>query len=407
MNNSGTEIEQWLIAGTLETANDYGDDVWVANFDVDRQVVFSQLGPYKKLFLRPEKYVKRFYHTLYPLLIEDWQISEQTQLFDGFCTINTRLDIRFQATFAYAQSHREVLSKINELIKNTYFPVIIDLIKKELLNLRDDAWVREGLGKIEKAIALAVNEILAMGNIQSQATCAVKASFADFPDVQLGKESLYLSVLKKSYEVTELNRNELFRQHQIDQEQQLAHQQKQLAHYAQAAELERLQQAQAAEHQKRLLQDQEQQLQEQLAIQARLHMEKVQHESRLKEREQEVELEQKQQQEQKIKIVEQATQAETLKHQLLFKQQEIQVEIEKYKLEQASWLAAKAEINQLQLDYEQRQEQRRIELQEQNYQAMQNSDIYLRREIELLELDKKRIELQLEIQANKKDSNIE
>ncbi len=407
MNNSGTEIEQWLIAGTLETANEYDDDVWVANFDVDRQVVFSQLGPYNKLFLRPEKFVKRFYHTLYPLLIEDWQISEQTQLFDGFCTINTRLDIRFQATFAYAQSQREVLSEINELIKNTYFPVIIDLIKNQLLNLRDDAWVRVGMGKIEKAIALAVNEMLVMDNIQSQAVCAVKASFTDFPDVQLGKESLYLSVLKKSYEVTELNRNELFRQQQQEQQQQLEHQQKQLAHYAQVAELERLQQAQAAEHQKRLLQDQEQQLEEQLAIQARLHMEKVQHESRLKDSELEIELKQKQQQQQKVRIAEQVAQAETLKHQLLLKQQEVQAEVEKYELEQASWLAAKAERNKLQLDYEQRQEQRRMELQEQNYQAMKNSDIYLRREIELLELDKKRMELQLEIQASKKDNNIE
>ena len=407
MNNSGTEIEQLLIAGSLETANDYGNDVWVANFDVDRQVVFSQLGPYKKLFLRPEKFAKRFYHTLYPLLIEDWQISEQTQLYDGFCTIYTWLDIRFQATFTYAQSHREVLSEINALIKNTYFPVIIDLIKNELLNLRDDVWVRKGLGKIEKSTALAVNEMLAMENIQSQAVCVIKASFADFPDVQLGKESLYLSVLKKSYEVTEQNKNELFRQQQLEQQQQLVHQKNQLAHFAQVAELERLQQAQAAEHQKRLLQDQEQQLQEQLAIQARLHMEKVQHESRLKERELEVELEQKQQQEQKIRIMEQATQAEALKHQLLLKQQEVQAEVKKYELEQSSWLAAKAEISKFQLDYEQRQEQRRIELQEQNYQAMKNSDIYLRREIELLELDKKRTELQLEIQASKKDSNIE
>ena len=68
MNNSGTEIDRWLIEGTLETGQELDSKVWLANFEVDRQVVFSKFGAYRKLFLRQEKFIKRFYHTLYPLL---------------------------------------------------------------------------------------------------------------------------------------------------------------------------------------------------------------------------------------------------------------------------------------------------------------------------------------------------
>ena len=41
--------------------------------------------------------------------------------------------------------------------------------------------------------------MLVLENIHSQIVCAVKASFAEFPEVQIGKEKIYLSVLKKSY----------------------------------------------------------------------------------------------------------------------------------------------------------------------------------------------------------------
>jgi len=332
------------------------------------------------------------------------------------------LDIRFQATFAYAQSQLEILSEINEYIKNTYHAIIVDLINNELINLQDDSWVRTGLGDIEKSIALEVNELLVLENIQSQAVCTVKALFADFPDVQLGNERIYLSVLKKSYEVTEQNREELFRQQQQEQQQKLEHKQKQLENFEKNAELDRIKQAQDAEFQKRLLLDQQQQQQEQLEIETRLHESKVQHESRLREISLQAELQQKQQQAEHIRVTEQQVQTEELAHQALLKQQEVRADIEKYEQKHASWLAAKAKKNELQLQHEHRQEQikidmkaankkreekERMEMQEQNYQKTRNSDIYLRREIELLELDKKRLELQLEVQEGKKARNIE
>ena len=419
MNDQVNEIDPWLVDPSLEIALQANAEVWLANFDAGRQVVFSKLGPYSKLFMRPEKFVKRFYHTVYPLLIENWPLNEEIQLFDGFCTVNTQLDIRFQATFTYAQRQLEILSEINESIKNTYHTVITDLINNELVNLQDDAWVRTGLGDIEKSITLAVTEMLVLHNIQSQVICTVSASFAEFPDVKIGKQSLYLSVLKKSYEVTKEKREELFRQQQLEDQQKLVHRQVQLEHFEKNAELAQQKQARDAEHQKQILLNQELQLQEELEIQTRMQTEKLSHENRLKEIALDLELQQRQQQEEQSRIAEQKAHTKDLAHKTSLKEQEVYSEIEKYAHKQTSWLTAKANKNKLRLQHdheqerlkfemdvanEKRQEERRMEIQEQNYEMTKNSDIYLRREIELLELDKKRLELHLQNLASKKQS---
>jgi hypothetical protein len=420
MNNSPAEIDQWLIAGTQEHDQSFELQVWDANFDIERQLVYSKFGPYSKLFLRPEKFIQRFYHTLYPLLVEDWEVVEQLQLYEGFCTLDIKLEVRFQATLAYAQSQIEILSEINEHIKTTYQGVILDLIHNKLFAaLPDDTWIQAGLGDIERAIDFAVSEMLVLNNIQAQTTCYVKVSFADFPDVQLGKEHLYLSVLKKNFEVNEQQREELFRQEQLAEEQSIAHKQQQLEQLKEQAELEQLKQAQNAEHKRRLLLDQEQQLQVQLAIEKRMYVQKVEHENELKAIEFEASLREQKRQAGQIRASEQKVQAEQLAHQNLLKEKQLHADIAKQEQEQASWLMAKNKEHELQLEHEQKQkqlkfdmdvankkreEQRRIEMQEQNYEAKKNSDIYLRREIELLELDKKRLELEAAIKEVKPES---
>ena len=419
MNNSGTDIERWLIEGTLENDLALSSDVWEVDFDEARQLVFSDFGPYQKLYLRPQKFIKRFYHTLYPLPVEDWQVCDQIQLYDEFCTIDTQLDIRFQATLEYAQRQIEILPEINEHIKNTYQKSVSDQISKYLLNLKNDEWVRSGLGDIEKAIAIAVSEVLMMENIEAQARCSIQATFIEFPDVQLGKEAVYLSVLKKSYEVSEEQRKERYRQELLEQQQQRAHQQKKLEQMYQDAELQRQKQAQDAEHERQLLLDQELQQQEQFVIESRLHTDKIEHDNYLNDITLDVQLQAKQEQQKRTRNAEQKLQAEELSHQALLKDQKLHADIEVFEHQQASWLMAKDKAHALELEKEQQQkqlkfameaaykkqeEQLQLEIQQEIYNTTKNSDIYLRREIELLELDKKRLELQLAIKESRKES---
>jgi len=417
MNSSRTEIDKWFIDGSL-AINELGlSELWEPVFDVDRQLVHTKIGPYSRLFLHPEGFVKRFYHHVYPLPVENWRVTRQIKLYDGFCTMDVALDIRFQATLKYALSNRDILPDINTHIKTAYEDLLINLINKELVNLSDGAWVQKGISDIEKKISLAASEMLIVQNIQSQILCTLKPSFEEFPNVQLPKENVYLYVLKKSFEVDDAKREELFRQEQEIEQQQREHKQRQLDQLNRDAELERLKQAQDASNKKRLFEEKQHQLQEQFDIERRLHAEQVKHENSLKEITLEADLQEQQKQETRLRMAEQQTLMASLAHQAKLKAQELEADIAKYELQQAKWRESKNTIHSQQLAIEKRQqqlefdadiesqkhrEQQRLELQQQSYNKNKESDIYLRREIELLALEKQRLELQLAIKAAKK-----
>lgn len=410
MHSSRTEIDKWFIEGTLATDDNAADETWDPIFDADRQLVLTKIGPYWKLFLRPEGFVKRFYHLVYPLPVENWLITHQVKLYDGFCTINITLDIRFQATLKYAHSNMDILSDINKHIKTAYKDLLINLIDKELLSLSDGAWVQKGVTDIEKKIALAASEMLILQNIQSQTLCTLKPLFEEFPDVQLAKENVYLCVLKKSFEFNDAKREELFRQEQEAEKKEQEHKQRQLDQLAMNAKLEREKQAQEAINRRLLLEEKEQQLLEQYEIEKRLHTEKVKHENTLKEITLEADLEEQQKQEARLRIAEQQAHVESLAHQAKLKTKELEADIAKYEIQQAKWRESKDKIHAQQLAFEQRQkqlefeadlenqklrEQKRLELKKENYKHRKDSDVYLRREIELLDREKQHLQRQL------------
>jgi hypothetical protein len=417
MNSSGTEIDRWLAEGTLVNDDLSSPEVWEVVFDADRHLVHTKLGPYWKLFIRPEGFVKRFYHHVYPLPVENWRIAQQIKLYDGFCTIDATLDIRFQATLKYALSNMDILSSLNNHIKATYEDLLINLIDKELLNLSDGSWVQKGVADIEARISLAVSEMLILQNIQSQTLCSLKPSFEEFPDVQLAQESVYLSVLKRSFEFNDAKRQELFRQEQEAEEQRLLHKQKQLDQLNRDAELERSKQAQEALNRKQLLEEREKQLLEQFEIEKRIHIEKLNHANSLKEITLEAELQEQQKHEASLRLAEQKAHTELLAHQAKLKEKELAADIAKYEHQQARWREAKDKIHAQQLAFEQRQKQlafdtdvenqkrrerQRLEMQQESYNKRKESDVYLRNEIELLALEKQSLDLQLAIKEAKK-----
>nr|WP_305907503.1 hypothetical protein [Methylomarinum sp. Ch1-1]MDP4520263.1 hypothetical protein [Methylomarinum sp. Ch1-1] len=82
--------------------------------------------------------------------IDDWSYQEQIELFDGFCSVDVNVELRFQATLKFVQRNAEVLPDINPHIKQTFEDVLTDIVHKELLALNDGAWVSNGLFKLEK-----------------------------------------------------------------------------------------------------------------------------------------------------------------------------------------------------------------------------------------------------------------
>lgn len=340
MTDSNTELDAWLAGEDLFGNYEMLPDTWVASFDADRQLVETRLGPFNRLFLRPAKFSKRFYHQIHPLRIESWPYRRQLKLFDDFCTMDIALDLRFQATLEYARRNAEVLEAINQHIQALYAGVIEDKINQELSNLADGSWVQNGLANHEKRIAISVCEVLTQQHIQAEAICQMSVTFMDFPEVQLGRDSVYLYVLKKTFEVNEQKHREHLRQQRLAEQQALQAKQQELEHLKQLAEMQRLIQLQEAEAQIQLLLDKEQLLARQREVEKRIHAEQVGHEQNLKTISFETELEVQQQLDAKQRLNELDQLEELLAHQTLVEERKTLAEIKRRRLIQQHWQQA-------------------------------------------------------------------
>lgn len=438
MNNDNTDLERWLGGFDFDRETD-GPETWDPGFDAERRLVHARLGFYNKLFSRPEKFVKRFYHTVYPLAIADWSLTSDNKLYDGFCTIATRLDIRFQASIKYAADNWEFLPDINQHIKASYAGLVRDAIDRELLNLDDGAWIQSGLKETEQRIAQAVNELLMLRNIQCRTFCIMKPSFEEFSedsalDGRFAQESVYLSVIKKNFEFREKQAQEKRRQEQELENQKLLQKQLQLQQLNKEDELQRLKAIQDAENQQLRLKDEEKLLIGQFAMEKRLHAEKIRHENALKEMAWRAEIEEQEKRQALQREVEEQNQLNQLAHGARLKETALEAEIKEFEKQQARWNEAKERMHveslkqqqrlqqmdlEVELKAQERQQQERsrveqklqaekleyearlkdmqleaeIKEKQRRFDATEKSDEYLRREIELLILEKQRAEL--------------
>ncbi|QPK64628.1 hypothetical protein IVG45_06645 [Methylomonas sp. LL1] len=340
MNHQNSELDAWLAGQDIFEQNLPVPEDWVAGFDANRQLVVFKLGPFKRLFLRPGKFNKRFYHQLYPLSIETWDYRRQLKLFDEFCTLDIALDIRFQATLAYVLKNSEMLESINQHIQALYADVIEDKINQELSNLADGSWVQKGLVNHEKRIAISVCEVLTQHHIQAEAVCRMSVSFVEFPDVQLGRDSVYLHVLKKTFELGEQKNQEMLRQQRLIEQQALLAKQQEREHLKQLAEMQRQIQLQEAEAQIQMLLDREQQIANQREVERRLHAEQVEHEQQLKQISLEIELRMAQQLEAKQRLAERQRITDQLAHQAILDDKRTLAEIQRRQAAELRWRQA-------------------------------------------------------------------
>lgn len=436
MNSNKSPLDIWLADIANETNSH--DETWDPGFDGSRRLVVAKLGPYRKAFPRPSNFTPRFYHQVYYLPIEDWQMKYRVELYDGFCKLDIHLAIHFQASIHYAATHLETLPEVNRHIKKTYDSLVRDIVDQEIKRLEDGDWIESGLTQVEKRIQTQINESLITQLIQCRTLCAMRPSFAEPAESQnldnrFAREDIYLKIQKKNFEFKERQNREFLRQ-QEEQERLI------LERRNRESELKLKEQALEAETNLRLLQDQERHLTRQFGLEERLYLERVKHQARLKELEQESQRELERRQLAKQLEIEQLLQEEKLKHQQQLKEKELAAELKQFENQQAQWHAAKERLQQEKLKQEQRlkqieseaemalaaqkqaEEQKlqeklyaeklqhesrlkemelamQIEEQRKRYEATQETSEYLRRDIELLVLEKRRNEM---IQAAKK-----
>jgi len=429
MSNKLSPLDAWLTGENI--ASEADELSWDPGFDAERSVVVAKLGPYYKLFQRPQDFVPRFFHHVYKLSIEDWELTATTCLYNGFCTLTAELAIRFQPTFKYIERNHETLTDINNHIKSTYESFIMDMVSAQFNQLKDGLWVHTGLIEIERQIETVINEALILKHIQCRTICQLSTDFAELTDDEkldgrFTQEAIYLNVMQKHFEFREKQAQELFRQEDELELLHLEHKQKQLEGINQIDLIQRQKQTLEADAIKRQLEEQEAQRMEQHVIEMRLQVIRTNHDLQLKEVEMDGEIQyQKDMQirQQKLNIQKQAQQIE---HERLSKELQRDAEVREYEQQRLKFMQAKEQeqrIKQLELEadlkeqelyqierqnVQEKLERLKIEHESRLYQmqldaevkeiaqraeATKNKDEYLRREIEWLVLDKQRAEL--------------
>ena len=451
MTDSKTEVQQWLTEGEwLSSFTEPQEQQWDPGFEIDRQVVVAQLGKlYQKIFLRPDNFVKRFYHEIYPLPVEDWHYREELDLYEGFCHFSVDIELRFQATLAYVQRNIESIESVNQHIKAQIQTTLKDIVHHHIQQLGDGQWVDQGLVTVEQKIARDINERLMMQNILPRAICSIKARFSEFPNIQPGKDNVFLHVIRRNYRQQEAKNKAYFRQKSALQQQKLEHKQKQLESVRQYAEIERQKRVIEVEKEILLLKEKEKKLAEKLALKKKIHAEKVRHKQALKEFEIEYEIRLKQKQKTEKRQAESQDLSEVLSHQteLMEKRQQaeldrqdrqqnyqnllhdkkVQAEIARYEKQQETWREARLRVHQKQLLLKQKEKEieaeveaefKRLQKEEQDKHLVmpfQKIDKFigedlskqrteaLKTEAKLAVLEKQRLELELEIEEAKKN----
>lgn len=427
---------------------------WEPGFEGDRHVVLSKFGPFVHCYKRPQKYIKRFCHTLYSLPIENWQLSLSKELFGGLCTIDATLDLRFQASYKFALANMDYLANINQHIKTNFEGLILDILEKALRELQEGDWIKEGMSNAKRQVETSINETLIVQKIQCRAICELDPTFTRLGeetefDERFIRKSVYMEVMRQNFAFKEQQKQELFRQQELLAEQELEHKREQLQQLEKEGELLCIRQEKDAENNKRMLIESETQKQEQLEIERRIYARDISHQDIIKEMDYQAEAkarEKKQLIDHQAEILLQESSMEhdnlinenRMEHERQLKEQELDFEIEEFEKRQTRWNEAEfgqqnikieqdklikekeleAEIieQEIRSISQQKLEQRVIEekinhesrlrtmeldaeqkSQLDRYKATQNSDEFLRREIDLLTLEKQKVDLNKEI----------
>lgn len=446
MNKSVSELEQWLLSNRRSLPE---DEVWEPGFTADRSIVLAKLGNYQRWFVKPERFRKRFFHKIFSLTIEQWELQSDIKLFDDLCAVEAKLSINFQASKQFALANTIYFPEINTHIKTTFQKLVLDAVLGELQKLANGDWIETGLRPVEIKIENTINELLTLNGVQCRTYCMLKADFLALDDNtevngRFARQSVFLSLLRKNFEFLERRNQENYSQQEALENQSLLFKQNQLQRLNREDELKRLKVLQESENQQKLLKLQEQLQAEQFKVEKRLQAEKAKHENSLKEIAWQAELEQQKRYHSSQRLMEQQVHQEKIDQQKQFKQTELAIEIANYEKEQADWATAKERVHIEQFNQDQRlkrqafaedmmrqQAQERekkqwdeqayaeklrqqarindmqlkaeIEDRERRFLATEKSEEFLRREIELLILERQRSELS---QAVKKHDNM-
>jgi len=211
------------------------DHIWEAGFEGGRSVVVTRLGPVVRVAPRPARFVKRFYHEVFELPIEDWEIPVEPLVLGSFCTVSASVTVRFQPTLRYARDHLEALPELGRHIRRSHQALLRDQVEEHLRRLEaDPAWLEQGCATHEKAIEREINEQLAIRYIQCRARCSIAPVFGSLEENEAAApwsrhRALYLEILRRQRMAEEQAQQEAHAQALLEQQRRLEQEEQLLA----------------------------------------------------------------------------------------------------------------------------------------------------------------------------------
>ncbi len=280
---NGDNFDQFELALVSDNMDTEG---WDPGFEGDRWVILSRIGPFERLFKRPEKYTRRFFHTAFNLPVEEWPIACEAQLFGGLSSVKAKLSIRFQPTVKYVERNIEVLPDVSTHIKASYDAIIRDIVERALLDIEEGNWIGHGLEGVERSIETSVNEMLIVQYIQSRVNCVLEPHFEELSPKKvesmsghLKHQTAYLELMRRKHEFQQQRDQEIHRQKEMQEKSSLEHETNLLEQSRRDEALRKTRDREETEHVKAKLYEEEKRLTARESSEERRHAERIKHET--------------------------------------------------------------------------------------------------------------------------------
>jgi hypothetical protein len=270
---------------------------WVVGFEGDRQIVVSRLGWFRRIFSRPQRFVKRFYQQVYELKIEDWSFSLESLRLGSLCIIEVMISVRFQPTLKFAREHLENIADLGGYIRSHYQVLLQDAAEQELRNLDGNAWLNLDYAIIEQRIENIIQELLALREIQCRSRCTLNTVLTDSASLDEQVVALdpryrgvYIELQKRRRELNQQLERERCEQEIYRRQLRLQHEERLLELARQEENVRNALREQESERMRNELSAAEEREREQYESELRLREERIQHEAGLNQMQLESEL---------------------------------------------------------------------------------------------------------------------
>lgn len=159
--------------------NSARDAVWEPGFEPERKLAVIRLGGLQWCFPASQSGMRRFYQRIIPVPVEDWTLDLRDWSPGSGCTVNARLDLRFQPTLAFVQGCLDQAQSAGDIIRHTYHPLLQDQVEQRLESLPPEIWLDDDLSDIETCIGQEIQEFMILSRIQSRCRCTLRFRFLD------------------------------------------------------------------------------------------------------------------------------------------------------------------------------------------------------------------------------------